>query len=88
MRYAWLRERSENDVQVHQGCVHPLSLIRTAYNAAFWVFLLPFFTAVEYRIGFIAMTVVIGVRLGINLYTNNLLNLTPGEYQGFPFRLP
>lgn len=86
MRFAWLRKNSADDVAVKQGFTHPLSLIRKAYNAAFWIFLLPFFTIVDYSTGFIAFTVVILVRLGANLYTNNVLNLTPQQYESFPFR--
>jgi len=88
MRFAWLRERTENEAVIQQGCTHPLALIRMLYNAAFWVFLIPFFTAVEYRVGFIAMAVIIGVRLVLNWVTNNYLNLTPGQYDGYPFRIP
>jgi hypothetical protein len=88
MRFAWLRKNSTDDAAVKQGVSHPISLIRKAYNIAFWIFLLPFFTIVDYRTGFIAFTVVIMVRLGANLYTNNVLKLTPGQFESFPFRLP
>jgi hypothetical protein len=88
MRFAWLKENSEDYTPVQQAAAHPLRLIRNAYNIAFWVFLLPFFTVVEYSTGFIAMTVVILVRLSLNLYTNNFLDLTPEEYDRFPFRIP
>lgn len=88
MRFAWLRENIADDVQVQQGFAHPLSLIRKAYNLAFWIFLLPFFTSVAYSTGFILYTVIIAVRLGLNLATNNLLKLTPAGYQSFPFRIP
>jgi hypothetical protein len=88
MRFAWLKENSANYVSVKQGFTHPLALIRKVYNAAFWVFLVPFFTAVDYSTGFIAFTVIILVRLGLNLYTNNILKPTPAEFESFPFRLP
>ena len=88
MRFAWLRENSADYVAVKQAFAHPLALIRKVYNAAFWVFLLPFFTAVEYGTGFVAFTVIIFVRLGLNLYTNNVLNLKPEEFESFPFRIP
>ena len=87
MRFAWLRENSADYVAVKQAFAHPLALIRKVYNAAFWVFLLPFLTAVEYGTGFVAITVIIFVRLGANLYTNNILELTPAQYEGFPFRI-
>jgi hypothetical protein len=88
MRFAWLRENSANDVFVKQSFNHPLSLIRKAYNTAFWIFLLPFFTMIDYSTGFLAFTVIIAVRLGLNLYTNNALDLTPEQYESFPFRIP
>jgi hypothetical protein len=88
MRFAWLRENSPNYTPVQQGCAHPLAVIRTLYNLAFWIFLIPFFTAVEYRTGFIAFTVIIFVRLLLNLYTNNFLKLTPEQFERLPFRIP
>jgi hypothetical protein len=87
MRFAWLRKNSANTVSVKQGCTHPLALIRMVYNAVFWIFLLPFFTAMEYSTGFIVFTAIIAVRLGLNLYTNHVLN-QPEQYESFPFRIP
>ena len=70
-----------------QGCAHPLALIRLAYNLVFWIFLIPFlFAAIDYGLGFIAFTVVIAIRLVLNLYLNNVLKLTPEQYTAFPFR--
>ncbi len=89
MRFAWLRKHSAEYVSVKQGSTHPLSLVRLVYNAAFWVFLLPFFfTAIDYRTGFIAFTAIILLRFSANLYTNNFLNLTPQQYESYPFRIP
>ena len=88
MRFAWLQKNSANYVSVKQGFTHPLALIRKAYNAVFWIFLLPFFTTMEYSTGFIAFTVIIFVRLGLNLYTNNVLKLKPEQFESFPFRIP
>ena len=87
MRFAWLRENSADYVSVTQGFTHPLALIRKAYNAVFWIFLLPFFTTMEYGTGFIAFTVVIFVRLGANLYVN-LTKFKPEQFDSFPFRIP
>jgi hypothetical protein len=86
MRYAWLRENSADSASVKQAFTHPLSLIRKAYNFAFWVFLLPFLTAIDYGIGFVAFTAIILIRLGVNLATNNVLKLEPDEFERFPFR--
>lgn len=88
MRFAWLREKTSNSTAVQQAFTHPLALIRKAYNLVFWIFLLPFFTTMEYRTGFIAFTVIIFVRLFANLYTNNVLDLTPEEFDRYPFRIP
>ena len=87
MRFAWLKENSADYASVKQGCTHPLALIRTAYNVAFWIFLVPFFTAIEYSTGFIVYTVIIAIRLGLNLYTNNILDLTPEQFESYPFRI-
>ena len=88
MRFAWLRENAANYVAVQQAFMNPLSLIRKAYNIVFWIFLLPFFTVIEYRTGFLVFTVIIAIRLGLNLYTNNALDLTPEQYDSYPFRIP
>lgn len=87
MRFAWLRENKSNYVSVKQASMHPLALIRRAYNIAFWVFLLPFFATMAYSTGFIAFTVVILIRLALNFYTNNFLNLTPEQHESYPFRI-
>ena len=88
MRFAWLRENSDNYVSVKQAFMHPLALIRKVYNAAFWIFLLPFFTIIDYSTGFIVFTIIIAIRLVLNLYTNNALDLTPAQYESYPFRIP
>jgi hypothetical protein len=88
MRFAWLRENDDDYQAVQQAFLHPLALIRRAYNLVFWIFLLPFFTLIDFSTGFIIFVVVIGIRLVLNLYTNNLLDLTPEGYDAFPFRIP
>ena len=87
MRFAWLKENTDNDTSIKQESLHPLALIRNAYNAAFWIFLVPFFTAIEYRTGFVLFAIVILIRLTLNLVTNNFLNLSPEQYGKFPFRI-
>jgi hypothetical protein len=57
-----------------------------AFNAVFFVFLLPFFTPVEYSTGFMALAIILFVRLAANLYANNVL--TPEQFESFPFRIP
>ena len=87
MRFAWLREHVAGGDPVKQGCAHPLALIRTAYNLAFWLFLLPFFTRMEYSTGFVLFAAIIFIRLLLNLYTNLVLS-QPVQYETFPFRIP
>ena len=88
MRFAWLRQNTPDYVPVKQRFIDPASFARFAYNAAFWVFLLPFFTPMDYSTGFIAFTAVTLVRFASNAYTNNALDLTPGQYDAYPFRIP
>ena len=88
MRFAWLREKSGSAELSKQAYTHPLSLIRLAYNAVFWIFLLPFLFRIDYQFGFVSFSIVILVRLILNLVTNNFLNLSPDQYQEYPFRIP
>ncbi|MGD2079271.1 MAG: hypothetical protein PVH18_12865 [Chloroflexota bacterium] len=87
MQFAWLRKNRANDVSDKQTGTQPLALIRIAYNAVFWIFLVPFIVgAIDYSLGFIAFTIVILVRLIVNLYVNNLVEFTPEQYERFPLR--
>lgn len=88
MRFAWHRKHSTDQTSVQQAFFHPLALIRKAYNLAFWVFLLPFFTMVPDSTGFLLFTVIIGIRLVLNLYTNNGREMTPAQFEAYPFRIP
>jgi hypothetical protein len=88
MRFVWLKENSTDYVSVKQASMHPLALIRKLYNLVFWLFLLPFLTIIDYSTGFIVFTVIIGMRLVLNLITNNALNLTPAQFESYPFRIP
>jgi len=85
MRFAWLRKNIANDVSIKQAYSLPITLVRIAYNAAFWVFLIPFFAKIDYSIGFIALTVIILVRLGANLYANHVLK-QPEQFESYPLR--
>jgi hypothetical protein len=87
MRFARLQKNSANHIPVKQGFNNPLTRMAFwAFNAAFWLFLLPFFTSVDYGTGFIVFTVILFVRLGANLYVNNVLK--PEKFGSFPFRIP
>ena len=86
MRFAWLLN-SDNPVSVKQAFSNRLAQMAFwAFNTVFFVFLLPFFTSIEYSAGFIALTVIIFVRLGANVYANNVLK--PEQFESFPFRIP
>lgn len=84
-RFAWLKKNAVDAGAVRQDAAAAFSLIKMAYNLAFWVFLLPFFTAVDFRTGFILMAVIIFIRLGANLYVN-FLNFAPEQYDNYPLR--
>jgi hypothetical protein len=87
MRFAWLRENKAENVSAKQTGTRPLALIRIVYNAVFWIFLVPFFVrTIDYGLGFIAFTIVIFVRLVVNLYVNNVVEFTPEQYESFPLR--
>jgi hypothetical protein len=89
MRFVWLRKKTVDGEASAKGQINNFSLIRMAYNLAFWIFLPPFFSnKIDYSFGFIAFTIVILVRLALNLYTNNLLKPTPKQFERFPFRIP
>jgi hypothetical protein len=88
LRFAWLSENLGVERTSERAFTPLLTLIHTLYNLVFWVFLLPFFTRMEYGTGFILFNIVIGVRLIFNFYTNNLLKPTPEGYLALPFRIP
>ncbi len=86
MRFAWQRKNSANDVSVKRGFTHPLNLIMVAYNVVWWIpIILPFTKTMDYNTGFIAFFVVTVIRLGANLYRNNVLK--PEQAESFPFRI-
>jgi len=87
MRFAWLRKKTADSDPAGQKPASTFSLIRMAYNLAFWIFLIPFLTQkIDYGFGFVAFSIVIPVRLVLNLYTNNLLKQLPEQYERFLFR--
>jgi hypothetical protein len=88
MRFAWMRKQAPEYPPVKLGFLNPRAAVRLLYNAAFWVFVVPFFfTAVAYGSGFIAFVVVIAFRFAANLYVNNALALTPEQHERYPFRI-
>ena len=88
MRFAWLRAKSPDTDLVRSASKPGSSLMRTLYNLAFWVFLLPFFTQMPESTAFILFSIVIGARSLLNLYTNNVFKPTPQQFEDYPFRIP
>jgi len=85
MRFAWLKEKSVNDVPVKQSTTS--RLIYIAYNVIWWIpIVLPFTKIIDYRTGFIAFLIVTIIRAVANLYRNNFL--TPEQAEIFPLRAP
>ena len=85
MRFAWLKEKSGNDVPVKQSTTS--RLIYVAYNVIWWIpIVLPFIKIIDYRTGFIAFVIVTIIRAVANLYRNNFL--TPEQAEIFPLRAP
>ena len=87
MRFAWLRKNSGDPVPAKLRFTHPLNLLFVAYNVIYWIpIILPFTKVIDYRVGFIALFVVIIIRGIANLVRNNVLTLEQGEK--FPLRIP
>jgi hypothetical protein len=85
MRFAWFRKNPANDGAVRQSAAN--QLILAVYNLVWWIpIVLPLTKTIDYSTGFIAFAVVTAVRLGANLYRNNILTLEQAER--FPFRAP
>jgi len=85
MRFAWLRENSEDHVPVKPSLVNRLIFI--AYNLAWWIPIVLGFTKVlDYRTAFIAFFIITIIRAIANLIRNNILTLEQAE--SFPFRAP
>lgn len=88
MRFAWIREQTPGSTSQIQRFPHPAKILRLSHNLAFWFFLLPLFTALSYRAGFILFTIVIAVRAAANIYHNNLMAQTPEAFDKTPLRIP
>ena len=68
----------------------PKSLARVLlviHNLAFWFFLIPLFTSMPYRGGFIAFAAILFFRFLANSYMN-LKDFDAAQYYRFPFRIP
>ena len=88
MRFAWIREQSPGSTSQPHRFPHPVVLLRLFHNLVFWFFLLPLFTPLSYRAGFIFFTMILAVRSSANLYHNNLMAQTPEAFDKTPLRIP
>ena len=85
MRFAWLRENSDDQVSARPSLLNRLIFI--AYNLIWWIpILLGFTKVIDYRTAFIAFFVITIIRAIANLIRNNVLTLEQAEI--FPFRAP
>ena len=85
MRFAWLRENSENTVSVEQSLISRLVFV--VYNVAWWIpVVLAVVGTIDYGTAFLVFFVYTLIRAVANLYRNNAL--TPEQAESFPLRSP
>jgi hypothetical protein len=89
VRFASEWKRTE---KVHPGMKKPepkpfTRVLLVIHNLAFWFFLIPLFTSMPYRSGFIAFTAILFFRFLANSYMN-LKDFNTEEYYRYPFRIP
>jgi hypothetical protein len=85
MRFAWLRENSDEPAPAQPGPLNRLVLI--VWNLVWWVpILLGFIKVIDYTVAFITFFAITVLRAIANLVRNNLLTLDQAEI--FPFRSP
>jgi hypothetical protein len=85
MRFAWLRENSDDAVPPQPSAINRLIFI--AYNVIWWVpIVLGFTKLIDYRAGFVAFLIITIFRAIANLVRNNVL--TPEQAEVFPLRSP
>jgi hypothetical protein len=86
MRFAWLLNSDDPKSVKRVFSSRLTTMAFWAFNAVYFIFLLPYFTPIEYSTGFIALAIIILVRLIANVYANNFLE--PEQFESFPFRIP
>ena len=85
MRFAWLRENSEDHVPAKPSLLNRLIFI--TYNLVWWLpIVLGFTKVIDYRTAFITFLIITIIRAIANLIRNNVLTLEQAE--SFPFRAP
>jgi hypothetical protein len=84
-RFAWLREKSDNDIRFSESFAS--KLITITYNLVWWApVVLGFAKAIDYRTGVIVFFAITIVRAIANLIRVNVLTLEQAER--FPLRAP
>ena len=85
MRFAWLRENSDDHASAQPSLANRIVFI--AYNLIWWLpILLGFLKVIDYHTAFIAFFAITIIRAIANLIRNNILTLEQAEI--FPFRAP
>ena len=85
MRFAWLREKSEDSVPAQPSAIYRLIFI--AYNVIWWVpIVLGFTKVIDYWTSFVAFLIITILRAIANVVRNNVL--TPEQAETFPLRSP
>ena len=85
MRFAWLRENSDEPAPAQPGPLNRLVLV--VYNLVWWVpIVLGFVKVLDYPVAFVTFFAITMVRAVANLVRNNFLTLEQAEL--CPFRSP
>lgn len=82
------RRRNEDHPEAEKPGPKPLARgLLIFHNLAFWFFLIPLFTGMSYRSGFIAFAAILFFRFLANSYIN-LKDFDAPRFYRFPFRIP
>jgi hypothetical protein len=85
-RFARLQKKADPDAKKTSPS-GLASIILLVHSILFWSFLIPFFTPMSYRAGFVMYTVILLIHLAANTYINLRIS-TPAKYYAFPLRIP
>ena len=83
----WKKQSEENPGLEKPGPKPLVRVLLVIHNLAFWFFLIPLFTRMSYRIGFITFASILFFRFLANSYMN-LKDFDAARYYRFPFRIP
>jgi len=71
MRFVWLKKNSTNYVSTKKRLTHPITITGNILGgAALAVILLTFYTIIGYTTGFIALAVIILLKISFNILRN------------------